>query len=38
MQGIVSQLFGEEAVLYKEKINFKLPSGEEFKPHQDVLV
>lgn len=37
MQGMVSQLFGEEAVLYKEKINFKLPGGEGFKPHQDVL-
>jgi hypothetical protein len=30
------QLFGEEAVLFKEKINFKLPGGDGFKPHQDV--
>lgn len=37
MLELVSQLFGEEAVLYKEKINFKLPGGEGFKPHQDVL-
>jgi hypothetical protein len=29
------QLFGETTVLYKEKINFKLPGGGEFKPHQD---
>ncbi|MGG1680088.1 phytanoyl-CoA dioxygenase family protein [Neobacillus sp. NRS-1170] len=36
MLGLVSQLFGEEAVLFKEKINFKLPGGEGFKPHQDV--
>jgi len=33
--GLVSQLFGESAVLYKEKINFKLPGGEGFEPHQD---
>jgi len=32
---LVGQLFGEPAVLYKEKINFKYPGGEEFKPHQD---
>jgi len=31
----VSQLFGEQALLYKEKINFKLPGGEGFAPHQD---
>lgn len=33
--GLVSQLFGEPAILYKEKINFKLPGGEGFEPHQD---
>jgi len=33
--GVVSQLFGEEAVLYKEKINFKKPGGDGFKAHQD---
>lgn len=32
---IISQLFGEQAVLYKEKINFKYPGGTGFKPHQD---
>jgi len=31
----VGQLFGEESVLFKEKINFKLPGGKGFKPHQD---
>ena len=31
----VSQLLGEEAVLFKDKINFKMPGGEGFKPHQD---
>jgi ectoine hydroxylase-related dioxygenase (phytanoyl-CoA dioxygenase family) len=31
----VGQLFGEEAVLFKEKINFKMPGGDGFKPHQD---
>jgi hypothetical protein len=31
----VAQLLGEPAVLFKEKINFKMPGGEGFKPHQD---
>lgn len=31
----VGQLLGEEAVLFKEKINFKMPGGDGFKPHQD---
>lgn len=31
----VAQLLGEEAVLFKEKINFKLPGGSGFEPHQD---
>jgi len=31
----VSQLLGEEAVLFKEKVNFKMPGGDGFKPHQD---
>ena len=30
-----AQLLGEEAVLFKEKINFKMPGGDGFKPHQD---
>lgn len=28
-------LFDEEATLFKEKINFKMPGGDGFKPHQD---
>jgi ectoine hydroxylase-related dioxygenase (phytanoyl-CoA dioxygenase family) len=35
LKGAVSDLFGEDAVLYKEKINFKLPGGDGFKLHQD---
>lgn len=35
LRGAVSDLLGEPAVLYKDKINFKLPGGEGFKPHQD---
>lgn len=31
----ISELFGEPAVLFKEKINFKLPGGGGFEPHQD---
>lgn len=36
MQEAVSDLFHETAVLFKDKINFKLPGGEGFKEHQDV--
>eukprot|EP01088_Endostelium_zonatum_P020607 TRINITY_DN767_c1_g1_i1.p1 TRINITY_DN767_c1_g1~~TRINITY_DN767_c1_g1_i1.p1 ORF type:complete len:263 (-),score=41.90 TRINITY_DN767_c1_g1_i1:95-883(-) len=32
---LIAQLFGEQAILHKEKINFKYPGGEGFKPHQD---
>jgi hypothetical protein len=35
LRGAVSRLFGEPAVLFKDKINFKLPGGDGFKPHQD---
>ncbi len=31
----VGQLLGEDALLFKEKINFKMPGGDGFKPHQD---
>jgi ectoine hydroxylase-related dioxygenase (phytanoyl-CoA dioxygenase family) len=31
----VAQLFGGPAVLFKEKINFKMPGGAGFEPHQD---
>jgi hypothetical protein len=36
LRGSVAQLMGEEAVLFKEKVNFKLPGGDGFKPHQDI--
>ncbi|MGE0386719.1 MAG: phytanoyl-CoA dioxygenase family protein [Gammaproteobacteria bacterium] len=36
LRGSVAQLFGEPAVLFKDKINFKLPGGDGFKAHQDV--
>ena len=36
MPGCVSELFNEEAVLFKDKINFKLPGSDGFKAHQDV--
>lgn len=32
---LVSQLMGEPACLFKEKINFKLPGAAGFEPHQD---
>src|ERR1700737_5155891 len=35
LRGAVARLFGEPAVLFKDKINFKLPGGDGFKPHQD---
>lgn len=35
LKGAASDLFSEEAVLYKDKINFKLPGGDGFKLHQD---
>ena len=35
LRGYASRLFGEPAVLFKDKINFKLPGGDGFKPHQD---
>jgi len=36
IQGSISQLFGEQAVLFKDKINFKMPGGDGFKAHQDI--
>jgi hypothetical protein len=33
--GRIGDLFGEPAVLFKDKINFKLAGGDGFKPHQD---
>lgn len=32
---VASALLGEPAVLYKEKINYKLPGGAGYAPHQD---
>jgi hypothetical protein len=32
----IGQLLGEPAVMFKDKINFKLPGGDGFKAHQDV--
>jgi 2-aminoethylphosphonate dioxygenase len=32
---ISSELFGEPAVIYKEKLNFKFPKGNGFNAHQD---
>jgi hypothetical protein len=32
----LAQLFGEPALLFKDKINFKLPGSAGFEPHQDV--
>lgn len=36
MKGACAQLFGEPAVIFKDKINFKLPGGGGFETHQDV--
>jgi hypothetical protein len=35
LSGTTAALLGEPAVLFKDKINFKLPGGDGFKPHQD---
>jgi 2-aminoethylphosphonate dioxygenase len=35
LSDVLELLLGERAVLFKEKINFKLPRGAGFKPHQD---
>ena len=35
LRASIGQLLGEEAVLFKDKINFKMPGGEGFQPHQD---
>ena len=36
MTGRAAELLGEKAVLFKEKVNFKLPGGGGFAPHQDI--
>ena len=35
LESPMEQLLGEKAVLFKEKINFKMPGGDGFRPHQD---
>ena len=35
LAGPVGRLLGEDAVLFKEKINYKLPGADGFEPHQD---
>jgi hypothetical protein len=35
LQRAVEQLLGGPAVLFKDKINFKMPGGDGFAPHQD---
>jgi ectoine hydroxylase-related dioxygenase (phytanoyl-CoA dioxygenase family) len=35
LRAACGRLFGEEAVLFKEKINFKMPGGGGFDAHQD---
>ena len=35
MMAILAILFGEDAILFKEKLNYKLPGGNGFTPHQD---
>jgi hypothetical protein len=35
LESTVEQLFGGRAVLFKEKINFKMSGGAGFEPHQD---
>ena len=35
IRSLIGELMGEEAILYKEKINFKLPGGAGYGAHQD---
>eukprot|EP01064_Diplonema_japonicum_P031371 TRINITY_DN557_c2_g1_i1.p1 TRINITY_DN557_c2_g1~~TRINITY_DN557_c2_g1_i1.p1 ORF type:complete len:297 (+),score=76.57 TRINITY_DN557_c2_g1_i1:59-949(+) len=36
IKGVVSDLLGGEVALFKEKVNYKLPGGGGFEPHQDM--
>lgn len=36
LEDVASELFAETSILYKEKINYKLPGGAGFEPHQDI--
>lgn len=33
---LTAQLFGEPAIIFKDKINYKMPGGDGFAPHQDI--
>lgn len=35
LQFPVGQILGEAATIFKEKVNYKMPGGDGFKPHQD---
>lgn len=35
LRSVLAELMGEPAILFKEKLNFKLPGGGGFLPHQD---
>ncbi len=35
LEAPAAQLLGEQAILFKEKTNFKMPGGGSFEPHQD---
>ncbi len=35
LERAAAQLMGGEAILFKEKVNFKMPGGAGFEPHQD---
>ena len=36
MTGRLAQLLGDQPLLFKDKVNFKLPGGGGFEPHQDI--
>jgi hypothetical protein len=36
LTGPIADLLGEDPVLFKEKVNFKMPGGAGFTPHQDI--
>jgi ectoine hydroxylase-related dioxygenase (phytanoyl-CoA dioxygenase family) len=36
LPAMCSDLFGEPSIMYKEKVNYKMPGSDGFAPHQDV--
>jgi len=36
LPAMCTDLFGEQSIMYKEKVNYKLPGSDGFAPHQDV--